>query len=109
MNISVNTENKDFEVKINGMIVPNVVDVSCYRYLDDDGNAVDFYVRLETKESVSEDISKRVVYYSSASQKANELKQSGKYLTSKNLPDFIGEEAKSQVHQDIEKFFAQKT
>lgn len=106
--ISVDTEDKSLVVSIDGKKVSDVVDTSCYREVDKEGRVVGFYINISTVKDTKNGMQKRVSYWSVGSTRAQKITAAGYGIHNEDLPDFVGIEEESQVHQDIKQFLLGK-
>jgi hypothetical protein len=108
--ISVNADTKGpaMDVTINGNPIPNLTGLYGYREVDEKGNVIGVALTIETRELMEEGLVRSITYYSRGSARANRLEAMGNAIYSDNLPDFVGEEDKTKVQEDIAQFLGKK-
>ena len=106
VNIVIDTDNQTMSVQINGTEIPNVTDSNIYAYRDANGNMTGLDVSIHTQE-VGRDVSKRVSYYTTGSEKAQKAMASAEKVYD-NVDGFVGVDDTNQTAQDIEAFISSK-
>jgi len=108
ISVSADTKVPSLDVSINGNMIPNVTGMYGYREVDEKGKVIAIALTIETRELLEEGLMRSITYYSRGSARANKLEAMGNAIYNDDFPDFVGEEDKTKVHEDIAQFLGRK-